>query len=49
MKATFTIEWRDDLGPTWMNADNLESCLLSATHCADGAIISVKKVEGGDD
>jgi len=31
MKRTFEIEWDDDLGPMWMNADNLMACLVA--HC----------------
>lgn len=26
-KRIFTIEWPDDLGPLWMNKDNLLLCL----------------------
>jgi hypothetical protein len=29
MKRTFEIEWNDDLGPMWMNADNLMACLVA--------------------
>ncbi len=41
MKRTFEIEWEDDLGPMWMNVDNLMSCLNTETHCGEAAILSV--------
>ena len=27
VRRTFALEWDKDLGPMWMNADNLRSCL----------------------
>ena len=44
MKATFEVEWKDDLGPGWMNEWNLEHCLNTKEHCGDGLILSVKEV-----
>ena len=29
MERVFKIEWPDDLGPMWLNQDNLMFCLLS--------------------
>lgn len=29
-KATFELEWDDDLGKDWMNIFNLELCLYSS-------------------
>ena len=29
MKRTFTIEWPNDSGPMWMNADNLMLCITA--------------------
>ena len=31
----FEIEWKDELGPMWMNEDNLGSCLFTDTYCTD--------------
>jgi hypothetical protein len=29
-KRVFLVEWNEDLGPEWMNKDNLEICLFTA-------------------
>ncbi len=48
MKATFQIEWPDDLGESWMNIWNVLSCLTTSCpntrftvtgHSADGSPI----------
>lgn len=35
MKRVFELEFDDDLGPMWMNEDNLASCLFSETHISN--------------
>lgn len=42
MKRTFEIEFRDDLGPMWMNEDNLAICLKTQECCGDGTIVAVR-------
>ena len=32
MKMTVTLEWNDELGPRWMNVDNLRSLLYGQTY-----------------
>ena len=32
MEKTFRIVWDDELGPAWMNLDNLAMCLFSEAH-----------------
>jgi len=44
VKRVFEIEWKDELGPMWMNKDNLLSCLRSVDHCGIGTVLEVKDV-----
>lgn len=44
MKRTFEVEWKDDLGPMWMNQDNLLRCLTTTEHCGEGTIVDVLDV-----
>ena len=44
MQRTFEIQFEDDLGPMWMNVDNLLICLNTTTHCGEDAIIRVRDV-----
>jgi len=44
MKRVFEIEFKDDLGPMWMNQDNLLTCLLTKTNCAVGTILNVRDI-----
>ena len=37
----FKIQWREDLGPMWMNRDNLLQCLRTSTHTGDGTVLEV--------
>lgn len=43
-KATFELEWDDDLGKGWMNIFNLESCLYSST-CTKKELMKVKEIK----
>ncbi len=40
------ISWQGDLGPTWMNADNLMRCLTTPT-CYEGVELSVEDIMFG--
>ena len=42
IKRAFSIEYGGELGPLWMNKDNLLRCLNSDTHCAEGLILAVE-------
>lgn len=42
MKRIFSIEYKNDLGPMWMNKDNLLICLNTKEHCGEGAILKVE-------
>jgi hypothetical protein len=44
MKRTFTIEFSDDLGPLWMNRDNLVACLTTTTHCGPEVRLTVADI-----
>ena len=33
------LTWDDELGPRWMNIDNLRSCLYGETHIAEDAVV----------
>lgn len=44
-KRTFEIEWDDDLGPLWMNTDNLLICL---TQTCPNTTFTVLDVTPGD-
>jgi hypothetical protein len=44
IKRAFSIEYGGELGPLWMNKDNLLRCLNSDTHCAEGLILAVEDV-----
>lgn len=44
MKRTFEIEWNDDLGPMWMNEENLLNCLHGTEKCSPGLITAVRDV-----
>ncbi len=37
----FKIQWKDDLGPMWMNRDNLLQCLGTTTHTGKGLVLEV--------
>ncbi len=37
----FKIQWKDDLGPMWMNRDNLLQCLRTTTHTGKGTVLEV--------
>lgn len=47
MEKTYRIVWDDDLGPAWMNLDNLAMCLFSETHIGGEAAgkIQVEEVQ----
>jgi hypothetical protein len=42
MKRTFEIEFEDDLGPLWMNRDNLIICLSTSAHVGGGLKLTVQ-------
>ena len=44
MKRLYLISWDDDLGPEWMNLDNLKACLFSKT-CIGGDAVDKVTVE----
>ena len=44
MERTFSIAFEDDLGPMWMNKDNLLICLNTKEHCGEGTILEVEDV-----
>ena len=44
MKRTFVIEFDDELGPMWMNKDNLELCLKTANHVRSDLITNIEDV-----
>ena len=43
-KATFELEWNDDLGEAWMNIFNLELCLYSPEH-SKRELVRVREVK----
>ena len=43
-KATFELEWDDDLGKDWMNIFNLELCLYSSA-CTKKELVKVREVK----
>jgi hypothetical protein len=45
MKRSFTIEYRDDLGPQWLNPDNLLSCLNTPTCCGPSTILGITDLD----
>ncbi|TET94000.1 MAG: hypothetical protein E3J28_03315 [Desulfobacteraceae bacterium] len=46
MKRIFELEFDDDLGPLWMNKDNLASCLFSETHISN-VKIGIRDITNG--
>jgi cell division protein FtsB len=42
IERTFSIEYDDELGPLWMNKDNLLMCLNTNAFCAEGLIVAVE-------
>ena len=44
IERTFSIAFGGELGPLWMNKDNLLMCLNSDTHCGEGLILEVGDV-----
>ena len=44
MKRIFIVEFDDELGPMWMNKDNLKTCLNSPAYCGPNLITDVKDV-----
>ena len=43
MKATFEIEWNEDLGEGWMNVWNLQACIDSV--CKPGLCRVIRQIE----
>lgn len=44
MKRVFIIEFKDHLGPMWMNKDNLESCLKSVNHVRSDLVTNIEDI-----
>jgi hypothetical protein len=44
IKRAFSIGYDDELGPLWMNEDNLLMCLNGVQHCAEELIVSVEDI-----
>lgn len=44
MRKVFVIEYDDELGPMWMNKDNLKTCLDTDAYCGRGLITHVDDI-----
>lgn len=40
----FKIKWQEDLGPMWMNVDNLAQCLTTKTYTGEGLVEKIEDV-----
>ena len=45
-KRRFEIEWNEDLGPLWMNADNLWCVMSTPEKVGPGLVVAVRDVTG---
>lgn len=45
VKKTFVIGWKKDLGPAWMNENNLLRCLTTTDHCGEGLLLKVDEIK----